>query len=126
MKKKIRAWKCLTNEITDVWIREYFDIPNEKEETYFDWVQIGEVFNFGDYWFSFSTVLECYELGVTKKQLFEWYDKSLSQEIDLPLSQFILSPKKLKEQQEKHLEELKLRVEWVEKEFKQALEEYER
>lgn len=122
VKRDIEKWKTLTDKLTSYWIKDYFGL---EEDEYVDWVDIGGVFNFADYWFSFSNVLDCYELGVTRKQLFEWYDKSLTQEIDLPLREFIISPKKLKQQREKHLEELKQRIEVAKEEFEKALEEYE-
>ena len=124
MEDKIKDWKYLTNKIVEDWTRQYFEIP-DYDYVYFDWVQIGEVFNFADYWFSFSTVLECYELDIKKEQLFEWYDASLLQQSNLSLSDFILSPeKKLKKEQE-YLDKLKENLKFAEKEFKKALNEYE-
>lgn len=123
VKRDIEKWKSLTEKINEKFIREYFDV-DKKEPVYYDWVEVGGVFCFADYWFSFSNVLDCYELGVTKKQLFEWYDKSLTQEVDLSLTDFILSPKKLKEQKEKYLEDLKQRVEFAQEELEKAFKEY--
>jgi len=123
----ISKWKNLTNEITENWIRDYFEIE-EDEQVYFDWVadDTGTIFSFADYWFDFNTVLKCYELGISKEQLFVWYDFCLSnQSVNISLARFILSPEERKEAEEKHLEELKQRAEWAEKEFKQALEKYE-
>lgn len=96
MKKKIEKWKHLTDEIVAVWIYKYFEL-NDKEEIYFDWVTVGGVFNFADYWFDLNTVFDCYELGVSKEQLFLWYDTSLEQLTDLSLSEFILSSAKREE-----------------------------
>ena len=125
MKNKIQDWENLTNEIVAGFIYKYFEIEDD-EEIYFDWVQIGEVFQFNDYWFSFSTILECYELNVSKEQLFEWYDKTLLQEIDLSLSHFILSPEKRLKEEQKYLERLKNNVTFAEQEFQKALEEFNR
>ena len=119
MKNKIQDWENLTNEIVAGFIYKYFEIEDD-EEIYFDWVQIGEVFQFNDYWFSFSTILECYELNVSKEQLFEWYDKTLLQEIDLSLSHFILSPEKRLKEEQKYLERLKNNVTFAEQEFQKA------
>lgn len=124
MKDNITRWTDLTNEITESWIKDYFEL-DEDEYIDADWVEIGGVFNFADYWFSFSSVLDCYELGVTKKKLFEWYDKSLTQEIDLPLREFIISPKKLKEQKKKYLEDLKQKVELAKEELEKAIKDYD-
>ena len=125
MKNKIKDWRDLTNQITENFIREYFEIE-DNEEIYFDWVTIGEVFQFADYWFSFSTVLECYRLNVSKEQLFSWYDKTLLQESNLSLSDFILSPEKRLKKEQEYLERLKNNCIFAEQEFKKALEEYKR
>ena len=124
MKKRIKKWEKLTNELVGSWIYKYFELSDDKE-IYFDWVTVGGVFNFADYWFDLNTVLECYELDITKKQLFEWYDSSLLQEIDLPLREFILSPAKREEARKKHLAELEERVKTAKEELEKALEEYE-
>lgn len=123
MKKKIEKWGDLTNQIVAGWIYKYFELSDD-EEIYFDWVTVGGVFNFAAYWFDLNTVLECYELDITKKQLFEWYDKSLLQEIDLPLREFILSPAKREEARVKHLAELEERVKTAKKELEKAIYEY--
>lgn len=127
MKDKIKKFKSLTNEITENWIRDYFEVE-EDEEIYFDWVanDVGGVFDFADYWFDFNTVLKCYELNISKENLFLWYDFCLSNHsINISLAKFILSPEEKKEQEEKHLEELKDRVRSAEETLKQALEKYE-
>ena len=95
----------------------------EDEEIYFDWVTIGEVFQFADYWFSFSTVLECYELNVSKEQLFSWYDKTLLQESNLSLSDFILSPEKRLKKEQEYLQKSKERTIFAEETFIKALNE---
>jgi hypothetical protein len=124
MEKHIKQWKELTNKITESWIREYFEI--EKDETiYFDWVDIGGVFSFADYWFSFYDVLECYRLYISKKDLFNWYDWCMdNHSVKLSLSQYVLSPQERLEQEEKHLLELEQRVKSAEKEFKEAIKRY--
>jgi hypothetical protein len=113
VKKDIEKWTNLTNEITENWIRDYFEIE-EDEEIYFDWVanDTGTIFSFADYWFDFNTVLKCYELDITREQLFAWYDFCLSNHsVNISLARFILSPEERKEAEEKHLAELKERVE---------------
>lgn len=124
----IAKWINLTNEITEQWLRDYFEIQ-EDEEIYFDWVanDVGTIFEFADYFFDFNTVLKCYELEISKEQLFQWYDFCLSNHsVNISLAKFILSPKERKEAEEKHLEELKDRVRSAEETLKQALENYER
>lgn len=125
MENKIKTWENLTNEIVANWIYKYFEIDDD-EDIYFDWVQIGEVFQFADYWFSFSTILECYKLNVAKEQLFSWYDSSLQQGATIPLSDFILSPKKRLKKEQKYLQELRERVLLAQNEFDKALEEFKK
>lgn len=77
-------------------------------------------------YFNFDTVLKCYELGISKENLFLWYDWCLdNQSVNISLAKFILSPQERKEAEEKHLEELKDRVRSAEETLKQALEKYE-
>lgn len=98
----IAKWINLTNEITEQWLRDYFEIQ-EDEEIYFDWVanDVGTIFEFADYFFDFNTVLKCYELEISKEQLFQWYDFCLSNHsVNISLAKFILSPKERKEAEE--------------------------
>jgi hypothetical protein len=70
--------------------------------------------------------LACYKLDVTEEQLLNWYYFCLdNHSVNISLAKFILSPKERKEQEEKHLSELKERVKSAEKEFKKALQRYE-
>lgn len=124
MKKEITTWENLTNKIVAGWIRKYFEI-DDKEKIYFDWVEIGGVFSFADYWIDFSTVLECYRLNVRKEQFFSWYDETLEQQSDLSLSDFILSPKKRLKKEKEYLEKLKNNVTFAQEEFNKALKEYD-
>lgn len=126
--QQILDWERITNEITDNWIREYFDISEEEEKLDYYWVSgdIGGIFNFGDYYFNFSDILACYKHGITKEQLFKWYYFCLeNHSVNISLARFILDPKERDEAEKKHLEELKLRVESAKKEFKEAIENYE-
>ena len=123
MKDKILKWQRLTNEITENWIRDYFEIE-EYEEIYFDWVanDTGTIFNFADYWFDFNTVLKFYELDITREQLFAWYNFRLdNHSVNISLARFILSPEERKQAEEKHLAELKERVKSAEKTLKEAI-----
>ena len=59
--------------------------------------------------------------------MFLWYDWCLSNPfVNISLAKYILSPKERKEQEEKHLAELKDRMELAEKEFNEAMKEYEK
>ena len=123
IKNEILEWENLTNKLTSRFLYDYFD----DEDPDYWWVSndVGGVFNYGDYWFDFNTVLTCYKLSITFEQLINWYDFSLSnQSVNISLAKYILSPKERKEAEKKHLEELKGRVELAEKEFKKALDEY--
>ena len=123
IKNEILEWENLTNKLTSRFLYDYFD----DEDPDYWWVSndVGGVFNYGDYWFDFNTVLTCYKLSITFEQLINWYDFSLSnQPVNISLAKYILSPKERKEAEKKHLEELKGRVELAEKEFKKALDEY--
>ena len=125
VKDSIVKWTNLTNEITEQWIRDYFGV-DEEEEVDFDWVSVGGVFSFADYWFDFQTVLDCYELKIKQEQLFQWYDFCLdNHSVNISLAKYILSPQERKEQEEKHLAELRERVKSAEKELEKALEQYE-
>ena len=73
----------------------------------------------------FDTVLKCYELNISKERLMSWYDFCLSnQSVNISLAKYILSPQERREAEEKHLQELKERVELAEKEFQKAIDEY--
>ena len=127
MKSLISKWGNLTNEITENWIKEYFELE-EDESVDFYWVadDIGTIFEFADYFFNFSNVLDCYKYNISKEKLFLWYDYCLEEQfVNISLAKFILSPQERKEAEEKYLEELRERVKSAEKEFKKALEEYE-
>ena len=123
IKNEILEWENLTNKLTSRFLYDYFD---DLDPDYW-WVanDIGGVFNYGDYFISFDTILTCYKLDITFEQLINWYDFSLSnQSVNISLVKFILSPKERREAEEKHLAELKNRVELAEKEFQKAIDEY--
>ena len=127
MDKDIDNWKILTDRITSNWIKDYFQLTLDDDFSV-DWVanDIGGIFSFADYWFDFNTVLKCYELSISRENLFLWYDWNLTnKKVNISLVKFILSPQERKEAEEKHLAELKERVESAEKEFKKAIEDYE-
>ena len=123
IKNEILEWENLTNKLTSRFLYDYFD---DVDPDYW-WVSndVGGVLNYGDYFFSFDTILTCYKLDITFEQLINWYDFSLSnQSVNISLAKFILSPKERREAEEKHLAELKNRVELAEKEFQKAIDEY--
>ena len=123
IKNEILEWENLTNKLTSRFLYDYFD---DVDPDYW-WVSndVGGILNYGDYFFSFDTILTCYKLEITFEQLINWYDFSLSnQSVNISLAKYILSPKERREAEEKHLKELKNRVELAEKEFQKALDEY--
>jgi ADP-glucose pyrophosphorylase len=101
----------------------------EEEKLYIivDWVSdsVGTVFNFGDYWISFDSVLEYYKHNITPEQFKNWYDWSLeNQKVNISLARFILSPQEKEEQEKKQIEELRERVESARIELEKAIEKY--
>lgn len=130
IKNKILEWKKFTNQITEQWITDYFELSKEEAVSGIDyyWVadDVGTIFEFADYFFDFNTVLKCYELDISKENLFLWYDFCLSNHsVNISLAKFILSPEDKKKAEEKHLEELKERVKSAEKALKEAILNYE-
>ena len=119
----IDEWKKLSNGIAEQFLYHYFD----DLDPYYWWVggEEGEILCYGDYFISFDTILTCYKLDITFEQFISWYGFCLeNQSINISLAKYILSPKERKEAEEKHLAELKNRVELAEKEFQKALDEY--
>ena len=119
----ITSWEILTNSLVEKFLYDYFDDVNPD----YWWVanDVGGVLNYGDYFFSFNTILTCFKLDITFEQFINWYDFCLdNKSVNISLAKFILSPKERREAEEKHLTELKERVELAEKEFKKALDEY--
>lgn len=122
----IDRWNRLSNEITENWIYEVFEIEDSEEIDYF-WVrdEPGGVFSFTDYFFDFQNVLDYYKHNIKKEQLFLWYNFCLeNQKVNISLAKFIISPQERKEVEEKHLEELKERVKSAKKELEKQLNRY--
>lgn len=128
IQQEIRLWEKSTNEIAEQWIIDYFELSEEEVASGIDYYWIGDefakVFEFADYYIDFSNVLDCYKLNVSKEQFFDWYNKTVESNLELSLSDFMISPKKLKEKEEKHLKELKNRLEYAENELFKALNQY--
>ena len=123
IKNEILEWENLTNKLTSRFLYDYFD----DEDPDYWWVSddVGGVLNYGDYFFSFDTILTCYKLEITFEQLINWYDFSLSnQSVNISLAKHILSPKERREAEEKHLQELKSRLKIAQEEFYKALNDY--
>ena len=119
----ITSWEILTNSLVEKFLYDYFDDVNPD----YWWVsdEEGGILCYGDYFISFDTILTCYKLDITFEQLINWYEFSLSnQSVNISLAKYILSPQERKEAEEKHLKELKNRVELAEKEFQKAMDEY--
>ena len=119
----IVEWKKLSNRIVEQFLYHYFD----DLYPYYWWVgdEEGGILCYGDYFISFDTILTCFKLDISFEQFISWYDFCLSnQSVNISLAKYLLSPQERKEAEEKHLKELKNRVELAEKEFKKALDEY--
>ena len=128
MENKVIEWEGLTNKIVEDWICEVF-ILDDEEMLYLnvDWVadSVGTVFNFGDYFISFDTVLEYYKHNLKPEDFFNWYDFCLeNQKVNISLARFILSPQEKKEQLKKQLEQSKERLKEAEETFNKALKEF--
>lgn len=124
--KQINKWKILTNEITEIFIREYFEI-SEDEEVSYDWIggDIGSIFEFADYFFSFADILDCYKHNINKEQLFNWYNYCLQEPyINISLACFILSPEERDKKEKESLEKSKKNLEMAQEEFNKAMEKY--
>lgn len=117
----IDTWKDTTNEIVKQFLFDYFDVVNPK----FDWVadEVGTVFCYSDFFFGFDTVITCFELAVTEKQLFDWYDFSVRGG-QINLKTFIFAPEIREQQEKKYIEELRQRVEQSRKELEEAIENF--
>lgn len=129
--KDIEKWKALTNKMTENWIVKYFELSEEDIASGIDyfWVadDVGGIFEFADMFFNFSNILDCYKYKISKENLFLWYDYCLSNQfVNISLAKFLLSPEEKKEQEEKQLAQLKERVTLAEKEFKEAMERYDK
>ena len=118
----IDEWKKLSNGIAEQFLYDYFD----DLYPYYWWVSDeGGILCYGDYFISFDTILTCYKLDISFEQFISWYDFCLSnQSVNISLAKYLLSPQERKEAEEKHLKELKNRVELAEKEFQKAIDEY--
>ena len=123
IKNEILEWENLTNKLTSRFLYDYFD--DVDPDYWWGSNDVGGVLNYGDYFISFDIILTCYKLDISFEQLINWYDFSLSnQSVNISLAKYILSPQERREAEEKHLQELKERVELAEKEFKKAIDEY--
>ena len=122
MKDSIQQWEELTDTILKNFLSVYFD----DNDPYYFWVgnEIGGVVCYGDFFFNFWDIITCNKLSVSEKQFFEWCFSNLKGNTSVSLANFITSPEKLKEQQKKHLLELKERVRLAEEEFNKAIEQY--
>lgn len=128
--KQIKKWERLTNQMTENWIKTYFQLEFEDWENGLDyyWIsdEVGGIFEFSDYFFSFSDVLDCYKHNVNREQLFNWYDYMLSNDsIKLSLAKFILTPEEREKQHQESLETSRQNVIFAENLLRQELEKYD-
>lgn len=129
IEQSVAKWKELTNSITELWIKKYFELSDEdcEEGVDFYWIanDVGTVFEFADYYFDFGNVLDCYKYNITKEQLFSWYEYCLeNQKINISLAKFILSPQEKLEKEQKELADSKERLEYANNEFQKCLNKY--
>ena len=125
MENLISKWGNLTNEITENWIKEYFELE-EDESVDFYWVadDIGTIFEFADYFFNFSNVLDCYKYNISKEKLFLWYEYCLEEQfVNISLAKFILSPEEKAKKEKESLEKSRKNRIFAEEIFRKALDE---
>ena len=125
MKSLISKWGNLTNEITENWIKDYFELE-EDESVDFYWVadDIGTIFEFADYFFNFSNVLDCYKYNISKEKLFLWYEYCLEEQfVNISLAKFILSPEEKAKKEKESLEKSRKNRIFAEEIFRKALDE---
>jgi hypothetical protein len=124
--KLIEDWKSITNRITKNWIGEYFELE-EDEEVIIDWVgdNVGGIFEFADFFVSFDNILDCYKHNISKEKFHLWYEYCIeNQFVNISLAKFILSPEEKAKKEAEDLKRLKENVDFAEKEFKKAMENY--
>lgn len=124
--KAIQDWNNLTNKITEQFIFQYFELELDEELEWF-WIadEVGGVFEFSDYYFNFSDVLNCYKHNITKEQLFGWYEHNLTEPyVKISLSKFIISPEKRLENEQKSLQKTKQNLTFAQEEFNKALKQH--
>ena len=91
MKEQIKQWKELTDKMTRQWIKQYFGLEEDEEITV-DWVaeDVGGIFEFADYYFNFSNILDCYKYNISRESLFLWYDYCLeNQFVNISLARYL-------------------------------------
>ena len=102
-------------------------ITGRSEELSYYWVaeDVGGIFEFADYFISFSNILDCYKHKITLDQFFTWYDYCLENEfINISLAKFILSAADKAKKEKENLKRLEDNVKTAENIFKIALEQY--
>jgi len=127
--KQIEEWRKLTNQITEKWIIEYFELSEEDIEdgVGYTWVggDVGFIFEFADYYVGFNDVLDCYKHNISREQYNNWYEYCLeNQFVNISLAKFILSPEEKAQKEAEDLQRLKENVDFAKKEFKKAIENY--
>ena len=66
----IDKYNRVTNEITEVWIKDYFELSEDEVEWWWVADRVGEIFFINDYWFNFSDILDCYKHDISKEKMF--------------------------------------------------------
>ena len=124
MVEEVKKWNRLTNKITESWVTKYFQLE-EDDSSEVDWIDIGGVFEYNDYYFSFDTVLDCYKHNIKREDLFNWFEYCLENpKIHISLYKYVLSPQEKAKKELESLEESKKRLKFAQEEFEKALENY--
>jgi len=128
MDEKINEWKKLTNDITENWIKEYFELE-EYEEVIVDWVadDVGSIFEFADMFVSFQDILSCYKYRISRDKFHEWYWYCLEEQfVNISLAKFILSPEEKAKKEKESLEKTKENLTFAHELFNKELEKYKK
>jgi hypothetical protein len=122
----VKKWEILTNNITEDWIKKYFELE-ENEEVAVDWIgnSVGGVFEFADMFIGFNDILDCYKHNISKEKFHCWYEYCIeNQFVNISLAKFILSPEEKAQKEAEDLKRLKENVAFAKKEFYKAMENY--
>jgi hypothetical protein len=127
--KQIEEWQKLTNQITEKWIVEYFELDEEDIEDgiSYNWIgdSVGGIFEFSDMFIGFNDILDCYKHNISKEKFHLWYEYCIeNQFVNISLAKFILSPEEKAQKEAEDLKRLKQNVAFAEKEFKKAMKNY--
>lgn len=75
VKNVLKQWEKSTQELTDYFVKKYFD--NVASDVYWISDEIGGCLAINDYFFSLDRIVEAIKYRATKKELFDFCDLEL-------------------------------------------------